>query len=161
MPQELQQVFTLHVDLSTPLEFGNTFSGDRRFIPITGGVVEDASGHIVGKILSGGGDWNAVRSDGVVHVLAKYTIQLDDGTLVNITNEGYGRASQATMSAVFGNDPTAASMADGGRAWYTKTWPRFEVAPGKHDWLNKACFVGNLLPPREPNYVKIEVYQLL
>lgn len=165
MPQELKHVFTLRVDLAPPLDFGNTSSGDRRFIPITGGVVEDArnsSGQIVGKILAVGGDWNAVRPDGVVHVLAKYAIQMDDGTLVNVTNEGYGRASQATMATVFGDDPASASLVDEGRDWYTKTWPRFEVAAGsRHEWLNKSCFVGSLLPPQRPNYVVIEVYELL
>ncbi|KAJ1334977.1 DUF3237 family protein [Microdochium nivale] len=170
MPQELQQVFTLNIDISPPQDFGITSSGHRRFIPITGGVVEDASGHVVGKILSGGGDWNAVRPDSVVHFLAKYTIQLDDGdgknTLVNVTNEGYGRASQATMNAVFNSDPAAAAGAaaasepnEGDReGWYTKTWPRFEVASGKHDWLNKTCFVGDLRQPDKPNHIKINVY---
>lgn len=172
MPQELKLVFTLRVDLAPPLDFGTTSSGDRRFIPITGGVVEDASsssssGKVIGKILAGGGDWNAVRPDGVVHVLAKYAIQMnndDNGgsTLVNVTNEGYGRASQATMATVFGDDPASASLVDGGRDWYTKTWPRFEVATGsRHEWLNKSCFVGSLLPPQKPNHVVIEIYELL
>ncbi|KAL2817977.1 hypothetical protein BDW59DRAFT_152301 [Aspergillus cavernicola] len=94
----LQHVFTLHVDLAPALDPGTTFSGDRRFIPITGGHV--AGPKLNGKIISNSsGNWNAVRLDGVVHLYAQYTIQADDGTLIGIINEGYGRASQETMKA--------------------------------------------------------------
>lgn len=160
--QELKYVFTLHVDLARPHEFGHTFSGMRRFIPITGGKVEGPG--LKGAILAGGGDWNAARPDGVVHVFAKYTVQADDDVLINITNEGYGRAGQKVMEGVFGDDPAKASTgsgADPGEKWYTKTFPRFEVTSGKHDWLNKSCFVGDLLPPQVPNHVKIDIYQIL
>jgi hypothetical protein len=104
-----------------------------------------------------------VRADGTVHILAKYSIKAEDGTMINITNEGYGRASQSTMRIVFGDDPAKASMQgpDGGDHWYTKTFPRFEVAPGKHDWLAKSCFLGDLLPPEVPNHVKIDVFEVL
>ncbi|KAH7033751.1 uncharacterized protein B0I36DRAFT_321986 [Microdochium trichocladiopsis] len=161
MPQALKQVFTLRIDLLPPLEFGTTFNGDRRFIPITGGVIEDSDGRVVGEILNGGGDWSVVRSDGVIHLHAKYSIKLEDGTLVNITNEGFGRAATAPVSDIFSDDQAAAPRADQGGAWYIKTWPRFEVAPGKHDWLNKTCFVGDLRPPEKPNHVVVDVYELL
>lgn len=152
-------VFTLHVDLSPPIDYGSTFAGDRRFIPITGGKVEGE--RVKGEILPGGGDWNAVRVDGVVHVLAKYTVRLADGTLIYVHNEGYGRADQSEMKTVFGDDPASASMKNGGADWYTKTFPRFEVADGPHAWLTKSCFVGDLLPPSIPNHVKIDVYELI
>jgi hypothetical protein len=120
MPLRSQYVFTIHVDLAPALDFGKTTSsGDRRFIPITGGRLEGPN--LVGEILPGGGDWNAVRADGVVHVLAKYAIRLDDGTMVNVHNEGYGRASQEAMEAVFSDQPGTAVLE--GSKWYTKTWP--------------------------------------
>lgn len=114
---------------------------------------------LTGKVLSGGGDWNAVRPDGVVHVFAKYSIQASDGTPISITNEGFGRASQSGIKAIF--DGTDASMIDGDERWYTKTWPRFEVAPGKWDWLNTTCFIGDLLPPTSPDRVVINIYEIL
>ncbi|PVH98237.1 hypothetical protein DM02DRAFT_470821, partial [Periconia macrospinosa] len=94
----LKHDFTLHVDLSPPLYFGKTVGGERRFIPITGGYFE--APRVKGNILPGGGDWNLVREDVVVHVLAKYTIQAEDGTLINVHNEGYGRVSHKTMEGV-------------------------------------------------------------
>jgi len=81
--------------------------------------------------------------------------------MINVTNEGYGRASREDMGTVFGNDPAEASMKDGGKAWYTETFARFEVAAGSHEWLNRTCFVGNLLPPTEPNKVRVEIYEIV
>ncbi|OAL07660.1 hypothetical protein IQ06DRAFT_342375 [Phaeosphaeriaceae sp. SRC1lsM3a] len=159
MPASIKYAFTLHVDLAPPLDYGTTFAGDRRFIPILGGQVEGPC--LNGEILSGGGDWNAVRADGVVHILAKYSIKTNDGVLIYIHNEGYGRANQADMKTVFGNDPSSASMKNGGSDWYTKTFPRFEVGRGPHEWLTKSCFLGDLLPPERPNHVKIDVYEVL
>jgi hypothetical protein len=158
VPPSLQYVFTLHVDLAPPLDFGSTFSGDRRFIPIVGARVEGP--RLKGEILPGGGDWNAVRPDGVVHVLAKYAIRADDGILIDIHNEGYGRASQSDMAGVFGNDPSSTSMRNGGSDWYTKMCPRFEVADGPHIWLTRCFFLGDLLPPQKPNHVKIDVNEV-
>jgi hypothetical protein len=65
------------------------------------------------------------------------------------------------MDGVFGEDPSKVSMKEGGADWYTKTFPRFEVADGPHAWLNSTCFVGDLLPPQVPNHVKIDVYEIM
>ncbi|KAK5056798.1 hypothetical protein LTR84_012330 [Exophiala bonariae] len=159
MALQSQYVFTLYVDLAPALDFGKTTSsGNRRFIPITGGRLEGPN--LKGEILPGGGDWNAVRADGVVHVLAKYAIRLEDGTMVNVHNEGYGRASQTVMEGVFSGQPGGAVPE--GSEWYTKTWPRFEVADNtKHAWMCRTCFVGNLLKPEGPGHVQIEVFELL
>lgn len=99
----------------------------------------------------------------MVHVYAKYTLKTDDGVAIVITNEGYGRSTQEQMKAVFaGQTPSSAEEVEMARKhWYTKTWPRFEVQHGKHDWLNKSCFVGDLVLPTEPNAVQIDVYELL
>lgn len=159
MAPKLERAFALHVDLAPPLYFGKTAAGDRRFIPITGGHFEGPK--LKGTILFGDGDWNAAHPNGVVHIMVKYTIQAEDGTLINVTNEGYGRASLETMEGVFGDDPSKASMTVHGGGWYTKTFPRFEVAFGMHNWLNNTYFIGDLLPPTRANHVKIDVYEII
>ncbi|KAF2496527.1 hypothetical protein BU16DRAFT_549025 [Lophium mytilinum] len=148
MTLRLEYAFTLRVDLAPPHQFGKTAAGERRFIPITGRRSDGPK--TKGKILS----------HGVVDVFAKYTIEAEAGTLVNVTSERYGRASQETMWEVFEDDPSKASMKDGGAAWYTKTFPRFEVAPGPVDWLNSTCFPGDLRPPKLPKRVIIDVYEI-
>lgn len=153
----LKYAFTINVELAPAIDFGATFSGDRRFIAITGGSVDGP--RLTGKVLSGGGDWNAVRPDGVVHVFAKYSIQASDGTPISITIEGFGRASQSSIKAIFDGD--GASASEGGKTWCTKTWPRFEVAPGKWDWLNTSCFIGDLQPPASADRVVIKIYEII
>ncbi|KAJ6003450.1 hypothetical protein N7451_005997 [Penicillium sp. IBT 35674x] len=160
---QLEYSFTLHVNLDQPLYFGSTASGDRRFIPITGGSVSGPK--LNGRIIpSSGGDWNAVRSNDVVHVYARYSIQADDGTMIGITNEGYGRASQKAMKTIFeDNDPSSASMTNGGKDWYTRTSPKFEVSADnkKFQWLASSVFLGDLKPPTRLGYVEIDVYEVL
>ncbi|PYI29884.1 hypothetical protein BP00DRAFT_447982 [Aspergillus indologenus CBS 114.80] len=110
------------------------------------------------------GDWNVVRVDGVVLVYARYSIRLADGTLVGITNEGYGRASAATMKSVFEDeDPAATSMTNGGQEWYTRTLPKFEVGEDRAEyrWLTATVFLGVLKPPTRQGYVEIDVFEVL
>jgi hypothetical protein len=111
MAPQLEYVFTLHVDLDPPLDYGPTSTGYKRFIPISGGKITGPK--LQGTILAHtGGDWNAVRDDGVVHLYARYTIQANDGTIHGICNEGYGRASAETMKTVFEDVDPSKSIHD-------------------------------------------------
>ncbi len=160
MPIETKFVFTLNVTLTTPIEFGITPAGERRLIPISGGTFKGQG--IEGRILPGGGDWNSVRSDGVVHLYAKYSLQTSDGVNILITNEGWGRADPERMKGVFGDNPGDHSVKEGAEKWYHKTCPRFEAPEGsKYEWLNKSMFIGDLHPPIAPNGVIIDVYEVL
>lgn len=173
---ELALAFTLNVELAPPQTIGTTIYGDQRFIPITGGTITGPK--LTGNILAGGGDWNLVRPDDLVHLLAKYTISLteDNGseTLVTITNEGIGRANRAVMEGVFNaDDPsefsngsmgTGKSVVEGdgeGDGWYTRTSPKFEVRVGsKYQWLCCSLWLGVLRPPQRQGEVVIDVFQV-
>ncbi|QJU55652.1 DUF3237 family protein [Herbiconiux sp. SALV-R1] len=56
-------------------------------------------------ILPGGADWNLVRSAGVVHLWARYTLQIDSGPLVMITTEVWATQDDETMMRVFSGQP--------------------------------------------------------
>lgn len=171
----LDYAFTLHVDLAPPQDLGITHAGKRRFIPITGGTFSGPK--LSGTVLPGGGDWNVIRPDGVVHVFAKYTIRLTDTqrgpdgdnkekeTLISVTNEGYGRAGRETVEKIFGERAEVQKEGEEDerrKGWYARTWPRFEVTgDSPHAWLNRSCFLGDLLPPQAPNQVKIDVYEVM
>ncbi|KAJ6111393.1 hypothetical protein N7523_007454 [Penicillium sp. IBT 18751x] len=149
MAPTLEYAFTLEVNLTPALDFGNTHCGHRRYIPIAGGTVDGPK--LKATILNGGGDWNALREDGMGHVFAKYTIQAADGTLISVTNEGWIRKFEPRATA------------DSERVeseWYAKTNPRFEVQDGPHGWLNRTLFVGELQKPDRPNHVTIDVYSV-
>ncbi|KAJ5691846.1 hypothetical protein N7462_001269 [Penicillium macrosclerotiorum] len=155
MAPSLTFAFTLEVDLSPALDFGDTHCGHRRFIPITGGTAQGPK--LQATILPGGGDWNALRQDGMGHVFAKYTIQTNDGVFISVTNEGWIRKFEKSSSSTPGEstvDVTEMKQSE----WYARTNPRFEVEDGPHGWLNRTLFVGDLHRPTMPNHVTIDVY---
>lgn len=103
---------------------GATPYGGRNRIPITGGTFEGP--RIKGKVLSGGADWQLNRADGCMTLEADYMIQADDGALIHVHNCG-----------VLSGKPGAPDF-------YLRTTPVFEAPIGRHDWLNKAVFVGTV-----------------
>ncbi|OZF35507.1 hypothetical protein CH294_12950 [Rhodococcus sp. 14-2483-1-1] len=146
----MNHVFTLDVELAPPVVIGSTPHGMRRVIPITGGRFQGPAGS--GTILPGGADWNLVRTDGVTHLWARYTIVTDDNVPIMVTNEGWGTQDDATMERIF-----SGGGADLDR-WYCSTNPRFEVADPEWNWLNHSVFLGQLLPPNRGDQVRITVY---
>ncbi|MFN8632416.1 MAG: DUF3237 family protein [Chloroflexota bacterium] len=120
----LRFVMEVLVEIDPALEVGQTPTGLRRVIPITGGSFEGPG--MRGAVLSGGADWNLRRSDGVAEVWARYTLQTDDGALIMVTNAGLGRGEHFTPER------------------YARTVPSFEVGPGPYEWLARSIFVGTL-----------------
>jgi hypothetical protein len=95
--------------------------GTRVTFPITGGAFE--GDRLRGKVLPGGDDWTIKRSDGVVELDARITLETDDGALIHMTFEGI-------------RDDGAPG------ATYFRTVPRFETAAAKYAFLNRLLAVG-------------------
>ena len=75
-------LFTETVGLGSSISIGASKRGSRNIIPITGGTT---SGRVVGKVLSGGADYQLSGLD------ARYTIQTNDGEFIIIRNCGSGQ----------------------------------------------------------------------
>ena len=122
---ELVFAFEARVEIGPPLEVGRTRDGLRRVIPITGGTVKGP--RLEGRVLPGGADRQVVHDDGLVELVAAYTLELSDGTVVGITNAGIVERSRG----------------------YFRTAPSFDAAEGPHGWLARSLFVGvgRLDPP--------------
>src|SRR5262249_52982031 len=127
---KLEFVYECDATLEPALEFGKTFEGQRRIIPITGGTVRGPG--IRGVVLNGGGDWNPTRSDGGGSVEADYYLKTDDGVFIRIVNKGVG-----------GGPPPPPDSGTGER-FFMFTHPSFEAPIGKYDWMNHSMFVGTL-----------------
>jgi Protein of unknown function (DUF3237) len=95
--------------------------GARVTFPIKGGTFE--GDRLRGKVLSGGGDWTVKRSDGVVELDLRITLETDDGALIHMTFEGIK------------NDGAPEGI-------YFRTLPRFETAEAKYSFLNRLLAVG-------------------
>ena len=135
----LEFVAALHVTLEPLQLVGEIGHGLREVIPITGGTVNGPK--LSGRILPGGADWARGLPDGAYRVSARYLLQLDDGTLVTVDNNGI--------------------LAPDGQGGFTgRTVPVFEVADGPHAWLRRCIFIGTLQADPAGAFVDLAFYRV-
>ena len=115
-------LMTLRLNTAPIQDIGATPHGTRVTFPITGGFFEGE--RLRGKVLRGGDDWTLKRSDGVIELDLRVTLETDDGALIHMTFEGI-------------RDDGAPA------APYFRTVPRFETAEPKYSFLNRLLAVGN------------------
>ena len=130
----LEFAFEACVLIGTPLDQGMVGGNRQRIVPITGGHV--SGNRFSGEILPGGADWQALRPDNVLDVLARYTVRADDGAIVSIVNSGYRRGPADVIARFAAGEEVDPAL------YYFRTTPRFEVAAdSRHAWLGESVFV--------------------
>lgn len=130
----LSLAMRLRVLIGAPQELGMVDGVRKRVIPITGGSADGP--RLTGKILPGGADWQSIRADGTADILARYTIEASDGTLISIVNPGYRHGPAPVLARI------AAGEAVDPALYYFRTTPRFEVTgDGPHGWLGRTVFL--------------------
>lgn len=136
-------VYTATALLEERVSHGKTPYGERFRIPIIGGTFEGPD--IRGRIVPGGADWQLLRADGYLELLADYYMETDDKVQIKVSNRGL-------IQTVPGPD--------GGR--YAMTTPRFEAPMGKYGWLNQLIFAGTVAPGegKVPS-VRLAIYKLV
>lgn len=144
----LEYAFTATVTLAPPVEQGAIDGGRKRFIAITGGTVQGPLFH--GKVMPGGGDWQTILPGGLTKVEARYFFKADDGTVIEVTNPGVRTGSAEVIERLAKGENVDPS------AYYFRTTPRFDVAPGQHEWLRRHAFVARGI--RRPDHVEIDFY---
>jgi hypothetical protein len=121
MAMQSRTLMKLHLNTAPTQDIGAGPHGTRIIFPITGGSFE---GDLLrGKVLPGGDDWTLRRSDGVIELDLRITLETDDGALIHMTFEGI-------------RDDTAPG------APYFRTAPRFETSEPKYSFLNRLLAVG-------------------
>jgi hypothetical protein len=132
-PPEFAFVFEARVDVDPPRRVGRGADEVLWFFPITGGTVTGP--RLSGTVIPGGGDW-AIERSGVTELDARYLIEADDGSLIDIVNRGFHRADPEVMARLDAGEDVAESE------YYFRTSPTFRTdAPG-HRWLAESVFVG-------------------
>lgn len=144
----LEWVFSIKVEVSPPVEQGDIRGATTRFIPIVGGVVSGPQ--LRGRVLNGGGDWQSIHPGGVTEIEARYFVEAEDGTVIEIHNPGLRIADEETIGALTRGEAVAADK------YYFRTQPRFRVAAGQHDWLNRTTFIARGV--RLPDQVIVDYY---
>lgn len=134
LPQPvLQFAFEARVGIAPTLHVGRGEDEVVAFTPITGGVVEGP--RLQGEVLAGGGDWSVTRSD-ATELDARYLLRATDGSVIDIVNRGFWRASADV------EDRLARGEAVPESAYYFRTSPVFRTDAAAHAWLCSTVFVG-------------------
>src|SRR5438034_1976072 len=79
-------LMTLQVFVAPPQKLGAVPHGTRVIAPITSGTFEGP--RLRGRVLPGGGDWTLLRSDAVLELDLRITLETGDGALMSMTSFG-------------------------------------------------------------------------
>src|SRR5437016_14040364 len=91
-------LLTLQVFVAPPQKLGSVPHGTRVIAPITGGTFEGP--RLRGKVLPGGGDWTLLRSDGVLELDLRITLETDDRALIYMTSQGLRHGPPEALAAL-------------------------------------------------------------
>jgi Protein of unknown function (DUF3237) len=128
-------LMTLQVVVPPPQKLGAVPHGTRVIAPIAGGSFEGP--RLRGRVLPGGGDWTLLRSDGVLELDLRITLETDDGALIHMTSFGLRHGPPESMAALARGEPVDPST------YYFRTTPRFETAHPKYAFLNHLLAVAS------------------
>jgi hypothetical protein len=93
-----------------------------------------------------------VRENGTAEVVARYTLQADDGSVISVVNQGLRRGPPEILARLAAGESVDPS------SYYFRTSPVFDVAPGPHFWLAENIFVAT--GERHEKQVVIKVFVL-
>lgn len=130
----LTHVCDLFVDLDPIRIMGAGRAGQRRIIPVIGGIV--AGPRLNGRILNLGADWQTIWGNGVAELDTRYALETDDGATVEICNYGYRHGPAEVIAAIARGEDVPHS------AYYMRTQARLETGDPRYEWVNRTLFVG-------------------
>ena len=144
-------LFRASVTLGEVSHVSKVSSGERRFIPITGGSFEGEK--LSGEVLPGGGDWQLIRPDGSAVLHAAYSLRTTDNSIIYVDNTGIRCGSPEILARLARGETVDPSR------YYFRTTPRFETGAPQLAWLNNIIAVCSGL--RLADTVIIDFYQVL
>jgi hypothetical protein len=124
----------LQVFVAPLQKLGAVPHGARIIAPITGGSFEGP--RLRGTVLSGGGDWTLSRSDAVLELDLRITLETDDGGLINMSSFGLRHGPPDVLAALGRGESVDPS------AYYFRTAPRFETSAPQYEFLNRLIAVA-------------------
>lgn len=145
-------VFRLSIDVAAPVSVGETGLGVRRQIAIMGGELRGAN-DISGKILPGGADFQIIRPNGLIDLVARYVVEMDDGALIYIENTGIRTGPREALERLTRGEAVDPNLI------YFRTVPKFETGSDKYRWMMQTLFVASA--QRHQAQVIIDVYKVL
>lgn len=152
MPElKTKYVFSLAIQVGTPVVAGDLGYGTRRVIPVLGGTVTGEG--VNGTIHQGGADFQIIRPDGFTELEAKYTFELNDGAVIYIANYGIRFGPKEALDRIARGEIVDPALI------YFRSVPKFETAHPDYRWLMQNLFIG--VGARHPDRVELAVHQVL
>ena len=128
-------LMTLRVKVGRVVEVGGVPHGTRRTAPFDGGTFEGP--RLRGTVLPGGSaDWLLLRSDGVLELDFRATLQTDDGALIWMTSFGLRHGPPQIIAALGRGESVDPST------YYFRTTPRFKTAHPSYSFLNRLIAIA-------------------
>ena len=127
-------LMTVRITAAPPQKLGAVPHGTRLIVPVTGGDFEGP--RLRGKILPGGGDWLLLRTDGVLELDLRITLETHDHALIYMTFQGLRHGPPDAIAALGRGE-----VVDPAR-YYFRTLPRFETSAETYAFLNRIVAVG-------------------
>ena len=127
-------LMTVKIAAAPPQKVGAVPHGIRSIVPVTGGDFEGP--RLRGKVLPGGCDWLLLRSDGVLELDLRITLETDDHALIYMTFQGLRHGPPDAIAALGRGE-----VVDPAR-YYFRTLPRFETSTEAYAFLNRIVTVG-------------------
>jgi hypothetical protein len=143
-------VFRLSVDVFAPVTVGETGLGVRRQIAIAGGELSGPG--MSGRILPGGADFQIIRPSGLIDLVARYVVEMDDGAHIYVENTGIRTGPREALERLQRGEAVDPGLI------YFRTVPRFETGSDKYRWLMEAVFIASA--QRHQRQVIIDVYKV-
>jgi hypothetical protein len=129
-----QPLMTLEVVVAAPQKVGVVPHGTRTIAPISSGSFEGP--RLRGKVLPGGGDWTLLRTDGVLELDLRLTLQTDDGALIQMTSFGLRQGPPDVIAALGRGEHVDPAR------YYFRTAPRFETSAPPYAFLNRLVAIS-------------------
>ena len=156
LPPEIKELrarplLIFQLDVQKPSVIGATPWCDRRVGVITGGSFDGE--RLRGRILSGGSDWQTVRSDGAWTLDVRVVLETDDGHLIGMTYRGLRHGPPEVLARIARGETVSPSE------YYLRAVPFFETASEQYGWLNRIIAVA--LGHRVPSGAIYQVFEIL
>lgn len=130
----LRLLFLFELKVNPASVIGKTPGVDRRVGEISGGRFEGE--RLRGTVLTGGSDWQSVRTDGAWMLDVRCVLQTDDGALIGMTYRGIRQGPQDVLDRIAKGETVNPTL------YYMRVTPYFETAAPKYDFLNRLVAVG-------------------
>ncbi len=141
----------LSVQVGRPQEVGHTVHGQRRLIPILGGMATGQGW--TARVLPGGADFQLIVNPRLAELDARYTLETDAGDLIYVNNRAIRVAEPDLTQRLIRGEVVDPALI------YFRCSPTFETASSALAWISERLFIGT--GARHPDRVEMRFFTVL